>query len=29
MPMEESVEAVADGAGPDENLRQRLMRALS
>jgi len=28
MPMEESIEAVADGAGPDENLRQRVMKAL-
>ena len=29
MPMEEGVEAAADGAGLDEDLRQELMKALS
>jgi hypothetical protein len=29
MLMEESVEAVADGTEPDENLRQGMMRVLS
>jgi hypothetical protein len=29
MPMEEEVEAATDGAGPDEDLRQELMKALS
>jgi len=29
MLMEEGVEAAADGAGPDEDLRQELMKALS
>jgi len=29
MPMEGSVDAVADGIGPDENLRQGVMRVIS
>jgi len=29
MPIEEEVEAATNGAGPDEYLRQELMKALS